>query len=361
VITTLAATLADENGVVHLTGTYTDQGTQDTHTLTINWGDGTPQTVTLSAGSFDITHQYLDDNPTGTASDQYTIGVTLTDDDSGSVTGSTTTTITNVAPVITTLAATSADENGVVHLTGTYTDQGTQDTHTLTINWGDGTPQTVTLSGGSFDITHQYLNNNLTVTPSDQYTIGVTLTDDDTGSVAGSTTTTITNVAPGGAKSFHPSFPVTDAEPSPSVWTTSSVPLGASQQTSFAGTATTGPTGPEIGGLHAALTGVAAVGVTAGSSPEPELWSATAATPIATIEELVGLYGFAEQLGAGKVLVFNLDDFHYTDLCTDSVVFAQQPGATQLTGLAGYLAGVKAGKALVFNLDDIVSFDLLAA
>ena len=30
------------------------------------------------------THQYLDDNPTGTPSDVYTIDVTLTDDDTGS-------------------------------------------------------------------------------------------------------------------------------------------------------------------------------------------------------------------------------------------------------------------------------------
>jgi hypothetical protein len=284
----------DENGVVHLTGTYTDQGTQDTHSLTINWGEGAPQTVALSGGSFDITHQYLDDNPTGTPSDQYTIGVTLTDDDTGSVTGSTTTTITNVAPLITSLGATS--------------------------------------------------------------------TDDDTGSVAGSTTTTVPNVAPGGAKSSNPGFPVTDVEPSPFVWTISSAPLGTVEQTSTAGGATTtGPGGPEIGGVPAVLSGIAARGAFAGSSPEPELWSGTAATPIAAIEEPVGLYGFAEQLGAGKVLVFNLDDFHYTDLCTDSVVFAQRPGATQLTGLAGYLAGVKAGKALVFNLDDIVSFDLLSA
>jgi len=196
VIDTLVANSVDENGVVHLTGTYHDAGTQDTHTLTINWGEGVPQTVVVTGGSFDITHQYLDDNPTGTASDVYTIGVTLTDDDTGAVTSSTTTTITNVAPVIDSLSATSVFENGVVHLTGTYHDVGTQDTHTLTIKWGEGSPQTVVVTGGSFDITHQYLDDNPTGTASDVYTIGVTLTDDDTGAANGSTTTTIANVAP---------------------------------------------------------------------------------------------------------------------------------------------------------------------
>src|SRR5678815_4056361 len=111
---------------------------QDTHTLTISWGEGASQTVVVVGGSFDITHQYLDDNPTGTTSDTYTIGVTLSDDDTGSDTGSTTTTISNVNPVIGSLAATSVNENGTVHLTGTYSDVGVQDTHTLTISWGEG-------------------------------------------------------------------------------------------------------------------------------------------------------------------------------------------------------------------------------
>jgi hypothetical protein len=63
---------------------------------------------------------------------------------------STTATVTNVDPVVLTLAATSVLENGVVHLTGTYSDVGSQDTHQLTINWGEGAPQVVSVSGGSF-------------------------------------------------------------------------------------------------------------------------------------------------------------------------------------------------------------------
>ena len=77
VLDTLSATSVYENGTVHLTGTYHDPDAQDTHTLTINWGEGTPQTVPVTGGSFDITHKYLDDNPTNTASDVYTIDVTF--------------------------------------------------------------------------------------------------------------------------------------------------------------------------------------------------------------------------------------------------------------------------------------------
>jgi hypothetical protein len=192
----LAATSVNENGTVNLTGTYSDADGSDTHELTINWGEGSPQLVALSAGTFDITHQYLDDNPTGTAADIYTIGVTLTDNNAGTDAGSATTTITNVAPSLDSLAATSVDENGTVHLTGTYSDAGTQDTHELDIDWGEGSPEIVAVSGGTFDITHQYLDDNPTGTAADVYTIDVILTDDDLGSDTGGTTTTISNVAP---------------------------------------------------------------------------------------------------------------------------------------------------------------------
>ena len=53
---------------------------------------------TLSAGQHLIQAHYNGDTNNGTASDVYTIGVTLTDDDTGSATGSTQTTVSNVAP-----------------------------------------------------------------------------------------------------------------------------------------------------------------------------------------------------------------------------------------------------------------------
>ncbi|MEO8498653.1 MAG: proton-conducting transporter membrane subunit, partial [Planctomycetota bacterium] len=67
----------NEGDTVHVIGTYHDVVTPGPHTLTVNWGEGLPQTVAVTGGSFDVTHQYLDDNPTGTPSDTYKIGVTL--------------------------------------------------------------------------------------------------------------------------------------------------------------------------------------------------------------------------------------------------------------------------------------------
>src|SRR5207302_166274 len=96
------------------------------------------------AREFTITHQYLDDNPTATASDVYNISAQVTDDDGGSDSATRSTTVSNVAPVITNLSVTpTIDENGVVTLHGVFTDPGTQDTYTLSINWGEGADEIV--------------------------------------------------------------------------------------------------------------------------------------------------------------------------------------------------------------------------
>src|SRR5205823_5989823 len=152
----------NENGSITLTGSYADVGSQDTHTLTISWGDGSaPQTVPVSGGSFSVVHQYLDDNAAGTAGHQYTISLALTDHDTGTASTSTSFTLhhANPTPRIPYATLFPANENGSITLTGSYADVGSQDTHTLTISWGDGSaPQTVPVSGGSFSVVHQYLD-----------------------------------------------------------------------------------------------------------------------------------------------------------------------------------------------------------
>src|SRR5439155_14050164 len=124
--------------------------------LTICWRDGAgTQDVHVTGGRLSVVQLYLDDNPTGTASDLNTISLTLTDDDTGTASASTSVTVNNVNPTLSNVAVSAAtvNENGSITLTGSYADVGSQDTHTLTISWGDGTPaQTVSVSGGSFKI-----------------------------------------------------------------------------------------------------------------------------------------------------------------------------------------------------------------
>src|SRR5262249_44670307 len=151
----------NENGVATLQGTYSDVGSQDTHLLDIDWdGDNTyDQTVAVTAGSFQVDHQYLDDNPTGTPSDTFPIHVRLRDDDTGSDTGEVNLTVNNVAPTIDELKIfTPINENDVTTLKGSFSDVGTLDMHQLDIDWdGDGTfDQTIDVSNGFFSVDHQY-------------------------------------------------------------------------------------------------------------------------------------------------------------------------------------------------------------
>ena len=94
-------------------------------------------------------------------------------------------TVRNVAPVIDTLSATSVFASGLVHLTGTYHDDGSQDTHSLTVDWGDGSPVSIMVpTAGLLMGTHVYSTQG-------NYTISVSLTDDDTGSTSASTSVVV--------------------------------------------------------------------------------------------------------------------------------------------------------------------------
>jgi uncharacterized delta-60 repeat protein len=193
----------NENDSTTVSGTFTDPGTQDTHTVVIAWGDGSPATtINLVAGvlTFSANHTYLDDNPTATASDTYSISVAVSDDDTGSNSAGTTVTVNNVAPVITSVNASGPiNENDSTTVSGTFTDPGTQDTHTVVIAWGDGSPATtINLAAGvlTFTASHTYLDDNPTATAADTYGISVTVSDDDTGSNSAGTTVTVNNVAP---------------------------------------------------------------------------------------------------------------------------------------------------------------------
>ena len=184
---TAAGDTIDENGTATVSGTISDPGILDTFTVEIDWGEGSPQSYSYPAGSttFSETHQYLDDNPTGTLSDVYTINVEVTDKDGGVGTATTTVTVNNVAPVVETPSISNQPNLEfilpVVHevdFEGAYSDIGTQDTHTAVWDWGDSSTSagTVTEIDGSGTVTGSHTYS----VPGD-YTITLTVTDDDTG------------------------------------------------------------------------------------------------------------------------------------------------------------------------------------
>jgi len=204
----------NEDGTVSLSGTITDPGTLDSFSLDIDWGDplspGNTEQVMLPpspSGSqgFMLTHQYLDDNPSGTARDDYTVQVTVTDDDTLSGGDSETFQISNVRPQLTLDPVMSIDENGVATLSGKITDPGTLDTFSMFVDWGDPlSPNNyemptfgASLTGTQpFTLTHQYPDDNPSGTPQDSKTILVLLLDDEGASTVKFTPVQINNVAP---------------------------------------------------------------------------------------------------------------------------------------------------------------------
>ena len=141
----------DEDGVATLSGTITDPGSADTFTLDVDWGDGSAvETFTYPAGatSFSETHQYLDDDPTGTPSDSYSVQLTavrrrrrlrhrLDVGNCNNLPPSLSAPIFNFNPI-----------TGVASASIVISDPGSLDTHTAVFHWGDGTSSTGTIASG---------------------------------------------------------------------------------------------------------------------------------------------------------------------------------------------------------------------
>ena len=178
---------ADEGQPVSVSGTFTDPSPNDTHTVTLEWGDGTTETVPVSdvadAGTFSATHIYADD---GT----YTVNATVADDAGGVDATTVPNDIANVPPVLTLTVEERALFGQLVNLTTAFTDNGTADTHTASVDWGDGTTESVPVSQAAGSGT---LEANHTYPTAGTYIVRVTVTDDDGG--VGTATAAVT-VAP---------------------------------------------------------------------------------------------------------------------------------------------------------------------
>ncbi|MCG8651522.1 MAG: PKD domain-containing protein, partial [Pirellulales bacterium] len=179
----------EEGTAITLSGSFIDPGINDSHTVSVAWGDGTVQTLTLVGRSFTASHIYDDDDPTSTASDEFTVVVTVTDTADGSSTDndSQTVDVLNVAPDIgaadtdASTLLTSKDAGEVVTLTATFVDPGAdEEVYTSVITWGDGSTSNATVSfnsvtgKGTLTATHTYTADGI-------YDITVDLQDDDLG------------------------------------------------------------------------------------------------------------------------------------------------------------------------------------
>ena len=179
-----------EGATTSLTGTANDP---DADNLVTTW----TLTPTLSdPGTSCVTTDVATLTPNITCDDEAVVAAQLTVDDgvNAAVVANTTVAIANADPVLGSVAVTAGPipVGSLVAVSAPFSDPGTHDTHTATINWGDLTSSNATLTeaqgAGAFASGHAYSQAGL-------YTITVTLTDDN-GGTAVSTTQILVNTPP---------------------------------------------------------------------------------------------------------------------------------------------------------------------
>ncbi len=190
----------NEGDSVTLGGSFTDPAPLDTHNVTITWGDGGSDTLSLAAGVTTFTspsHTYVDNNGTLAG---YPVNVTVADDDLASVSNSTTINVANVAPgnIVITPSTASTPEQQNVTFNISFTDPGVLDTESVLVDWGDGTTKTSLNLGTNHAVvlSHQWSEADTAAHPDGKYPVAVTITDKDGGVGTKTYTEQVTNVAP---------------------------------------------------------------------------------------------------------------------------------------------------------------------
>ena len=191
----IAPAPSTEGQSVVASATFSDPGALDTHTCTVDYGDG-PQVGVVSGGTCTgPSHIYLDDGPIGTPSDLAVVTIEVIDDDGGRDDALNFHQVNDVAPVVSVpvVGGSPSDEGESVVASASFTDAGILDTHTCEIDWGDGTVEAGTVDeqdgNGTCEGSHPYADDG-------SYTVAITVTNDDTGAGSNSVIHTVNNVLP---------------------------------------------------------------------------------------------------------------------------------------------------------------------
>jgi PKD repeat protein len=140
--------------------------------LAVDYGDGSsPVNTTINTGgNFDLEHTYADNGV-------YTVSASLTDN-SGAVTSDTiVVTVQNLTPVVSAGSDQIVEMGSSVTVNALYTDAGIVDTHSATINWGDGNQEiasTTATGPGAGQVTSEH-----TYSSGGNFTVEVCVTDND--------------------------------------------------------------------------------------------------------------------------------------------------------------------------------------
>jgi hypothetical protein len=178
----------NEGDAMQLSGSFADADAQDTHTVDIDWGDGsTHSAVQLAAGVtlFNTSHTYVN-NPAGAPQGSFTITSTVSDAAATSSPSTASIQVNNLAPVAS-IGGTpqSVAPNTAVSLTSSVTDPGTSDTFTYA--WS------VTKGGAAFASGTQ---STFSFTPDAVGTFAVSLTVTDSDGATANSTASVDVSAP---------------------------------------------------------------------------------------------------------------------------------------------------------------------
>jgi len=163
----------NEGVVVNLNGAASSD--PEGGALTFLWSQTAGPSVTLAGATTATPSFQAVDGPS-----TFTFQLIVNDGVNSSTPDTVTVTVNNVAPIVTATGDQTVKVGTLLTLSpiATFTDPGTADTHTATIDWDDGTVETgdVTQGAGTGDVSgsHTYLSTG-------DFVVTLTMTDDDGG------------------------------------------------------------------------------------------------------------------------------------------------------------------------------------
>jgi PKD repeat protein len=163
----------DENGTVYFQADGKDPSPLDQESLSYTWNFGDGESSNLK----EVNHQFLDDG-------EFTVTLTVQDDDGGLNSYTLDVLVINVAPSVFAQADKEyISEGGVVNFTAGIMDPGTLDTHTALWDFDDGS------TADNLTITHRFLDDG-------NYIVVLTVTDNSGGTNTTTFRVAVSNVRP---------------------------------------------------------------------------------------------------------------------------------------------------------------------